>query len=342
MVGRVLTKGLYQAGILLYWIGAAPLVRWIGRKNPKVILYHDCSDSETDYVSGLECTTAPEVFSAHIDYLQRHYRLVDLETILSGRAPPSAAAITFDDGYSSVYRNAYPCLKKAQAPATVYLISSVVDNRALVWVNELNFLLRSQGGRAADVVRRFFDFAEGSEAPAIIDAVRIGFDPGKLRAMMAELRELDSSSSEQHAAKAGLYLSWAQIKEMAGNGFTFGNHTQTHPNMERLSEAQQLDEIHGAQTDLLVHLPEVRLFAHPFGHRADITAGLASGAGLASAADVGGYNAPVDPLRLGRVHMANESVAGLFARMEIVEPVKGWLRLRVGKISGKRQPEAYA
>ncbi len=52
---------------------------------------------------------------------------------------------------------------------------------------------------------------------------------------------------------------------MIDEGATFGNDRRTHPNMERLSEVEQLAEIRDAQMELQAHLPEVRLFAHPFG-----------------------------------------------------------------------------
>ena len=74
---------------------------------------------------------------------------------------------------------------------------------------------------------------------------------------------------------------------------------------------------------------EVTSFAHPFGHKGPTTARLVGEAGLSTAADVGGYNRPVSPLSLGRTHLSNESVPGLFARMEVIEPIKEILRRKV-------------
>lgn len=328
MVRRVLTASLYTVGIFLFFIGAAPLLRWIGKRNPKVLLYHDCAHRESDYVAGLECTTSPENFSEHIAYLSRHYRIVPLDTILSGNAPSRAVSITFDDGYASVYDNAFPILRARQLPATIYLISSVIDNRALVWVNELNCLVRRGGMAAAECVARFFDISPGAKPAEIITACRINFSASKVGALLVELRRMINLPEAEHARQAKLYLTWEQIREMAQARIEFGNHSQTHPNMECLTEEQQLAELQGAQKELEEHLPQVRHFAHPFGHRGPTTASLASKSGLLSAADVGGYNYPVNPLKVGRTHMANESVAGLFARMEVVEPVKGLLRRR--------------
>jgi peptidoglycan/xylan/chitin deacetylase (PgdA/CDA1 family) len=326
MVGRVLTAALHGLGVLLFFIGAAPLVRWLGRKNPKILLYHDCSEAESDYVADLECTTSPPNFRQHMAYIARHYSAVPLESLLSGTPPPRAVAITFDDGYRSVHESAFPILKEAQLPATVYLISGVVDNRALVWVNELNFLIRRGGAAAVERVGRYFDLPPQASPAEVIRTCRLNYNAAKIGTLLAELRQIAGLAAVEQAHSAQLYLSWGQIGEMAQAGVEFGNHSRTHPNMERLTEEEQRAEIEDAQKELAEHLAQVRAFAHPFGHRGRTTASIAAKVGLNSAAEVGGHNRPVDPLRLGRTHVANESVAGLFARMEVVEPAKAMLR----------------
>lgn len=328
MVGRVLTATLYVAGVLLFFLGAASFVRRLGRKNPKILLYHDCAETETAYTADLECTTQPARFKEHLAYLRRHYTLVDVDKIVSGLAPERSVAITFDDGYASVYENAFPLLKDNEAPATVYLISSVMDNNSLVWVNELNALLRGGGAPAVECVKRHFNIS-GDEAHAeIISFCRLNYRPEKMEALLEDLRTLLGLTVGEHAAAANLYLTWDQVHEMSRAGIAFGNHSRTHPNMECLSEDEQMAEIRSAQSELEKHLP-VRGFAHPFGHKGPMTAQLAAHAGLTTAADVGGYNHPVSPLSLGRTHLSNESVPGLFARMEVVEPIKELLRRRL-------------
>jgi peptidoglycan/xylan/chitin deacetylase (PgdA/CDA1 family) len=308
MVGRILTRSLHRFGVLLFWIGGAGLVRWLGRKNPKILLYHDCADRETDYTADLECTTSRKRFEEHLSYLARHYRFVDIDTLASGKAPERAVAVTFDDGYASVYENAYPALKAMKVPATIYLISSVVDNRTLVWVNELNYFLRNGGAAAVQCVARHFAIAGSETAAEIISFCRLNFRPEKMDALLGELRAILNLPVEQHADRARLYLTWDQIAEMRQSGIEFGNHSRTHANLECLTDEEQRTEIEQAQEEL---------------------ARLASQAGLESVAEVGGYNSPVSPLNLGRTHIANESVAELFARMEVVEPLKGFVRRRM-------------
>lgn len=326
MAGRVLTSLLNAFGVILYKLGAAPLVRWLGRKNPKVLLYHDCAEFESAYLADLDCTTSPARFTKQLKYIVRYYDVVDLETIVMGQAKPGAVAITFDDGYRSVYDAAFPILRSFGLPATIYLITDVVGNEALVWVNELNFALREQPERTRALVGQWFSIPESASVVEIISHCRIYYDPDKMRGLLESIRIDLGLGATTHAEEAALYLDWQQVAEMERGNITFGNHTRSHPNMARLSAGQQKEEIIGAQTKLARHLRVIHSFAHPFGHRGSEAAQIAIDAGARCAVDVGGANRPVQPLGIGRVHISNQDIPELFARMEVVEPIKEGLR----------------
>ena len=73
-----------------------------------------------------------EVFAAQMQYLASHgYRpitLAEFEKFLDRKQaiPAKTVMITFDDGYESIYRYAFPVLKKYRFPAVVFLITSLV------------------------------------------------------------------------------------------------------------------------------------------------------------------------------------------------------------------------
>ncbi len=89
---------------------------------------------------GGKMTVSPANFAAQLDWLERNryrvIRLADLVGYLEGRQPlpQRSVVITIDDGYESVYRHAYPLLRKHGFPATVFVYTDFIGaGDALTW-----------------------------------------------------------------------------------------------------------------------------------------------------------------------------------------------------------------
>jgi peptidoglycan/xylan/chitin deacetylase (PgdA/CDA1 family) len=83
---------------------------------------------------------SPATFEAQLEWLQRNgwrvLRLAELADFLAGKAavPAKSVVITIDDGYESVYRHAWPLLKKYGFPATLFVYSDFIGARdGLSW-----------------------------------------------------------------------------------------------------------------------------------------------------------------------------------------------------------------
>ncbi len=83
---------------------------------------------------------APAQFEAQLEWLARnHYRVLrlgELQGFFAAREalPQRSVVITIDDGYESVYRHAYPALKKYGFSATLFVYSDFVGSRdGLSW-----------------------------------------------------------------------------------------------------------------------------------------------------------------------------------------------------------------
>lgn len=95
-----------------------------------VLQYHHISNETPASTS-----TSPELFRQHMEYLEKEgYEIVSLPELL--QSYPSSegqrlkqVAITFDDGYESVYTEAYPDLKRRGWPFTVFVNTKPLDER---------------------------------------------------------------------------------------------------------------------------------------------------------------------------------------------------------------------
>src|SRR5260370_9968567 len=89
-----------------------------------VLLYHSIGTSKN--------AVTPASFRDQMQYLNRQAVVVPLEDILKGShrvvAKPLTCAITFDDGYESVYEVAYPLLRHFGFPALVYVTTDAVGD----------------------------------------------------------------------------------------------------------------------------------------------------------------------------------------------------------------------
>ena len=81
---------------------------------------------------GSRMVVSPSGFGAQLDWLARNnytvLRLSQLSDFLAGKQPLPARSvvITIDDGYESVYRHAFPLLKKHGFPATLFVYTDFV------------------------------------------------------------------------------------------------------------------------------------------------------------------------------------------------------------------------
>lgn len=324
-MGRLFRETLYALGVVIFWLRLHRLVIWWNRRNPKVLLYHACKETESDLTRGLKCNTTPAHFARQLDFLTRHYELVELATIENGTAPNRAVAITFDDGYRSVYEHAYPALKARGLPATMYLITDVVDSRKLVWVNELNWLLQKHGDVTRVAAARIVGLDPDAKPQEIVAAVQADYKEELVVGLLADLR-MRVGVDDSPYRESPLYLSWDEICEMGNDGFSFGNHTKSHPNLAALDEGGQREEITGAHDILVERLGGVESLSYPFGYYDETTLSLARELGYRSVMEVGGTNVPLDPLHVSRVPVLATTNAGLFAQMEFVEPIKAGVR----------------
>ncbi|NDE23061.1 MAG: poly-beta-1,6-N-acetyl-D-glucosamine N-deacetylase PgaB, partial [Synechococcaceae bacterium WB9_3_282] len=99
-----------------------------------VLGFHEIAEPAQAVIPDYSVT--PEQFRAQIGWLHGHgYHFVSLDQVLQARAgqrplPSQPVLLSFDDGYRSVYTEAFPVLKQYQAPALLALVGSWLEPEA--------------------------------------------------------------------------------------------------------------------------------------------------------------------------------------------------------------------
>jgi poly-beta-1,6-N-acetyl-D-glucosamine N-deacetylase len=106
-----------------------------------VLMYHHI---DPFFKSG--ATITPDLFHEQMAMLkEKHFNVIPMKQFDDfqkgkGTVPPNAVVITFDDGYESFYKYAYPELKKWDFTATNFVIVGCTDSPYLSHLPHLNWL----------------------------------------------------------------------------------------------------------------------------------------------------------------------------------------------------------
>jgi len=224
---------------------------------------------------------SPATLAMHLEIVKEYFTLIHLdewlERVNAGRAVPSlACAITFDDGWRDNYEYAFPILRGAGAPATIYLVTDMVGEGYSFWPNTL---ARYLGAGAADLaaypawladIARKLRLAVSSGIRALsTDEIDEIIAECKISSTDAEMRDrVGSLVGAAHATPGPDLMSWEQVRSMSADDLVrFGSHTRRHTRLlPQLSEHEVRDEILGSIDVISGHLSrKPRTFCYPNG-----------------------------------------------------------------------------
>ncbi len=226
---------------LAYPAQLIPLRWWIRFTQQKLFLPFYHSIGEVEYLPHIRHLYQPrnaKQFEKDLDFLLKHYQPIGLEALwhsVESRKliEKPSFFLSFDDGLSEVYHIAAPILKRKGIPATIFLNSAFVDNKALFYRYKMSLLMDFFKKNPARLQEIFKD------SRAIPDLSFISFE---LRFLLDQFAKEVGLNFDDFLEKRKPYLSSTQIQRLAKDGFTFGGHSVNHPMYNEISFKDQLTQ----------------------------------------------------------------------------------------------------
>lgn len=214
----------------------------IGKFNRRYVLaYHRIVSSEYARENLIEDSmwTSPETFEEQIKWMSEIGEIVDIRRLLNFKEENKRPlfSISFDDGWKDNYTYGFPILKKYKLNATIFIVTSAIENGNLLWPEEIleksrialknnnvsliNKFLKAELGRlkmlplkknALDLIHVFLEYLK------TIDVEE------RKRRIEAYYEAIGEDSSPIN----GFFLDWNDILEMDQYGINIGSHTHSH------------------------------------------------------------------------------------------------------------------
>lgn len=236
-------------------------------------------------------------------------------------------------------------------PLLILTYHTIDDSSAVISVSPGQFSwqmeqLAARGMSGISLAQAFEHLEQTGEYPR--DAVVLTFDDGYLSVfehalpVMAELGfsatvflvtgMMGMNASQARAAHAdfsGDLLSWDQAESLVSAGFEIGSHTVSHPDLRRLSPAEQEQELVESKTLLEQRLqPRVDALAYPYGYfNADLLTTTARHYRQACTTRLGRCGLQADPFQLNRVDAYYLRRQQRFLKL-LDGGLTGWLKFR--------------
>lgn len=234
------------------------------------VFYHTISDQPLPHIRHLYQVRDSPTFRADLDYLLKHYTPIDLATLLGHvyeqkPLPKAAFLLTFDDGLSQCATVVAPILQQKGIPATFFINSDFVDNKALMFRYKASLLiecLKEETPAQQQLVQQKLA-AHQLPFKGIKESLLGVRWPQQ--AVLDQLAQALDYSFEDFLLQEQPYLTTTQIQQLLQQGFDIGGHSQNHPTYNLLALPEQLSQTLQCQAELEQQFElSNRVFAFPF------------------------------------------------------------------------------
>ena len=193
-------------------------------------------------------SASPSEFEQQVDYLKKNYDPInfsDLEQIANvpSSCPARPVIITFDDGFTDNFINAYPILKSHGVTATFFVTTDYVNKEELYWFDKVALLIfQAEPGSVLELSGVKFEVGKSPRQTLIndvLDRMKKLENAERIKETEKLFRDFEIDLSSP-TAQLSLPMKWCQLRQMAGDGMSIQSHSHTHPILSKLEQSQDI------------------------------------------------------------------------------------------------------
>jgi peptidoglycan/xylan/chitin deacetylase (PgdA/CDA1 family) len=212
--------------------------------------YHTVSDRQLPHIESLYRCKSVAQFRRDLDFLRSAYRVMgydDLERAPAGSNGTPSVVITFDDGLVECHDVIRPLLLEYGMPAIFFVTTDFLDNKRLFYRQKVALCIESyarlsgaEAAAARSEIARLFEAKvdDDRELIARLRAATWNEEP----AIDAACRTL-GIDVDDYLRTVRPYLTLAQLRTLAADGFTIGAHGTSHQRLGAMTGAEARAEI---------------------------------------------------------------------------------------------------
>jgi peptidoglycan/xylan/chitin deacetylase (PgdA/CDA1 family) len=301
---------LFWFSIRLNWL----LSHLVNR--PVILGFHRIKKSSGGLMDRRIGVTNPKIFRKIINYMKcLGYTFTTLESlagVLKEGKMRRFAVITFDDGFKDLYENAYPILKRNKIPFTLFLITSTVDSKKLLWLHK--FYMSIEGLPPNEQIGLLKESVCSFEKNVALDSlVRKAIHSSDRRTLREIVHRIASEGGltcrHETVAASTLYLKKSELLEMEKDGLSIESHGHEHWSFDKLQESDVKKDIELSVRFIQEEFGKrTRFVSLPFGRENGCVEGIAECLGLSGVcyADQKLLGPSTNPFKLSRILPPND------------------------------------
>ena len=213
-----------------------------------ILNYHGVID-KVDFNYSINHMDA-EQFEQQIRFLSDNFNILPQEEFLYNylnciTSKKKSILLTFDYGYENNYKFAFPILKKYNATATIFLISSLIDTKNPTWydlIDNTKYLFNNQK-HSVEIIKLGAELGIKYQKEIFHNDLKKYLKDQSTNEKNEILEKyfniIGLNSMDNIDEKYWKILSSEQLLKMQQSGLiSFGSHTANHPNLDQITEDQ--------------------------------------------------------------------------------------------------------